>query len=275
VFFLNFRHDRRAGSVRDKPLILEGDGLATVDFPVRASFPPDQIAGKEVVFATHGFNVDYVDGVHSLARLNRDLNLPSSFTFVGVLWPGDWWIPVINYPAEADDAVQCGRNLATFIAKNLSLAADLSFVSHSLGARVVLEAVKNLKGRTAREVCVLAAAADDDCLTSRQYDAAREKAKRISVLASKGDWVLQLAYPAGDFISDIFYDDDSPFREALGYHGPRPFPEQHVLHAQIPGRVYTHFDYFPPADLTQPVTRAAQPERFIAEALLGLPHVWP
>lgn len=114
---------------------------------------------------------------------------------------------------------------------------------------------------------MLVAAMDDDCLTSGQHDAAGTKAKRISVLASRGNAVLRIAYPVGDFLSDIFYYDDSPSREALGYHGPRG--AEHVLHAQIPGRQYGHGDNFPPADLGAPSATQRKRETFISEALHG------
>jgi len=276
TFFLDFRTDGVGGGILDEPRVLEGNGL--VDPPelrhLGQTLPADRIAGRDVVFVTHGFNVSRRAGVHALARLEHDLTLPQAFVFVGVLWPGDWWIPAVNYPAEAGDAVRCGRLLAKFINTSLSAAADVSLVSHSLGGRLVLETVKQLD-RPAREVCVLAAAVDDDCLTSRQYDAARKNAKRISVLASKGDRVLRLAYPAGDFLSDVFFhDEDNPTGHALGYHGPHPRAEQ-VLHAQIPGDQYDHGDYFPPSDLSQPIGKQNKPEAFISETLLGLPHAWP
>jgi len=275
ALFLSFRSAPRAGSVLRDPQMLQGNGLVdAVRLKLLDRFPSDAIAGREVVFATHGFNVTYEEGVHELARLEHELNLPGTFAFIGVLWPGDWWIPAVNYPAEADDAVACGRNLARFVNRTLALAAGVSFVSHSLGARVVLEAVKRLD-RPARQVCVLAAAADDDCLTTTQYDAARRNARSIDVLASRGDWVLRLAYPAGDFLSDVFYDDDALARAALGYHGPRPFPPEHAVHAQIPGTVYGHHEYFPPSRLDDPIGKQAAPIRWISETLRGLPPAWP
>jgi hypothetical protein len=275
TFFLSFRSDPRAGSVLRDPHLLAGDAL--VESPrlkALGAFPVESIAGRHLVLATHGFNVNYEAGVHSLGRLEQALNLPGTFTFIGVLWPGDWWIPVINYPVEAGDAAQCGRNLARFVNASLAPASSVSLVSHSLGARVVLEAVKHLD-RPAREVCVLAAAADDDCLTSPQYDAARLNSNRISVLASRGDLVLRLAYPAGDFFSDLFYDDDSPTHRALGYHGPHPHPKERTLHAQIPGDAYGHGDYLPPSRLEDPIDKQAKPIRWVSEALAGLPHGWP
>lgn len=251
--------------------MLEGDGLAK-RIELRSlgwTIPRDRVAGKEVLFATHGFNVSYAAGVRSMASLDAKLNLAPGFLFVGVLWPGDYWLPVVNYPAEAADAVRCGRLLAKFANEHLRLAGALSFVSHSLGGRLVLEAVKNLD-RPAREVCLLAAAVDDDCLRS-QYDAARGNAQRINVLASTQDLVLRLAYPAGDLASDVVLgDDDSPWRKALGYHGPRPEALDGVAHAQISASDgYGHGDYLPPNP------KGAKPARYVVEALLGMPRTWP
>lgn len=276
TLFLNCRTSAVGGDVVSEPYVLEGDGLVD-SVALRTlgwAIPSERVLGREVVFATHGFNVSYANGVHSLAGLERDLALPPRFVFVGVLWPGDWWIPVVNYPAEAADAARCGRLLASFVNRTLKAAANVSFVSHSLGGRLILEAVKHLD-RPAREVCLAAAAVDDDCLGRAQYDDARRNAARVSVLASTKDLVLKLAYPVGDFLSDVTYDDDSPWRAALGYHGPRPAALDRVAPAQIPpGDGYNHGDYLPAGmSPTAPKTRRAV--TFLAESLLGIPHAWP
>jgi hypothetical protein len=280
TLFLSFRTACVGGGIVEDPYVLEGNGrvdrveLRPIDWRVLA----DRVAGREVVFATHGFNVSYREGAQSLAQLEADLNLGPGFVFVGVLWPGDWWLPVVNYPAEASDAVRCGQLLANFVNVKLPRARSVSLTSHSLGGRLVLEAVVHLQ-RRAREVCMLAAAVDDDCLSSPQYAAAHGNADRISVLASTKDLVLRLAYPAGDFASDIGYDDDSPWRRALGYHGPHPGVPARVHHAQIdPRDGYGHGDYlpaFPPPGPGDPVPKTTRPERFIRETLLGLPYTWP
>lgn len=275
TLFLSFRSASRAGGLLTEPQVLESSMLdERVSWRPLTALPAERFVGREIVFVTHGFNVNLERGVRSLTRLEQALSLPPGFVVIGVLWPGDWWIPVINYPAEAGDAVRCGRYLSTFCNDALVHAAAFSFVSHSLGARVVLECVKRLK-RKAREVCVMAAAADDDCLTSKQYDRVRGNAQRVSVLASKGDRVLRIAYPLGDFFSDVFYDDDRATRAALGYHGPRPLPPEAVVHSQIPGRVYRHDDYLPSDDLRKKIEKQHQPIQWVSEALRGLPFSWP
>ena len=60
--------------------------------------------------------------------------------FVGLLWPGDSvWLHALSYPEEPRVANKAGQLIAPFIENNLSAAASISFASHSLGARVVLE----------------------------------------------------------------------------------------------------------------------------------------
>lgn len=215
--------------------------------PVEPRRVARDVAGKDVIFGIHGFNVSRPSGVRALAGLEAALKLTPDQAFFGVLWPGDFWLPVVNYPAEASDAVKGGGYLAEYLNAWMAGAASLSFVSHSLGGRLLLEAVKRLD-RPAREVCIAAGAVDSDTL-ARQYLQAKVNAGRVSVLASAKDRVLKLAYPLGDFAADLFWgDDDSPWRGALGLHGPDPFEAPpKVRHRQIDPKLgYDHGDYFPP-----------------------------
>jgi alpha/beta hydrolase family protein DUF900 len=236
-----------------------------------------QVKGKDVLLATHGFNVNQRRGVNALARLGDLLAQgPSAGRefFIGVLWPGDWWVSAINYPAEANDAVDSGRRLAIFCNKHLTLARSLSFVSHSLGARVVLEAIKGL-GPRARVACITAAAADYDCLDV-QCEAARENCDQIVNLASNKDRVLKYAYPAGDFLSDILGDDDSPFHRALGLRGPkRPWSTNVDPHRIPDDRDYDHGDYLPPSDQVAQPGKWQEASDFMIRAFRGDRQPWP
>jgi hypothetical protein len=136
TIFVSVREQATAGSVVDAQ-VYEG----FVNQPGMTWKDPTwlrlQVKGKDVLLATHGFNVNQQKGVNSLGRLgDRLAQSPSAERefFIGVLWPGDWWIPAVNYPVEAGDAVDSGRRLAIFCNKFLVLARSLSFVSHSLGA---------------------------------------------------------------------------------------------------------------------------------------------
>jgi esterase/lipase superfamily enzyme len=247
--YLSFRSRMTAGTVIDPKLFTGEAGsedLTEVPKGPKLNYR-DLFRNKEVLFVTHGFNVNAKKGINALGRFDQRLHVTGAEFCVAVLWPGDWWIPAINYPVEAGDAVDCGQRLAKFCKDNLSEANSISFVSHSLGARVFLEAVKRLDGR-ARVLCMAAAAMDDNCLL-KQYVVPVGKTDRIVNLASKKDWVLHYAYPAGDAVSDAFGDDDSPFVGALGRYGPRTPRAPNVTGYEIPERLdYGHGSYLPPSD---------------------------
>jgi hypothetical protein len=270
--FLNFRTQGVGGAVVD-PYLLQGDG--TVSPPALSVVPwaqvPSIVAGRNILFATHGFNVSYQDGACSLGLLDGYLNLAPPSLFVGMLWPGDSWIPVVDYPFEGDVALDCGNRLATFCNDWCAGAQSMSFVSHSLGARLVLQAVANLS-RKAQSVCLTAAAINRGCL-AEEYSSARKNAEAISILASHEDDVLKLAFSVGDPFADLLHDDHNPFQTALGYDGP-PTPVLPPIHLpfQIPDSCdFGHHNYLPPG-LPPKWEQAAD---FMKRAFLGQPQTWP
>lgn len=204
----------------------------------------EAVARKHLLFGIHGFNNSLREGAVAMAAFEQQLNLGSGATFFGILWPGDAWLPYVNYPFEADDAVECGKRLALLCNKRFGDAESFSFMSHSLGGRLALEAVKRLDRRV-RMLCLMAAAVDRDVLTG-QYREVVGKTDNIHILSSPKDMALRLAYPAGDFLSDLFGDSDSPFRTALGLRGPRPSAGPTVGDNRIPrSPACNHSGYMP------------------------------
>jgi hypothetical protein len=280
TYFLNFRTQGVGGAVID-PYLLQGDGITVP--PALSVVPwasvPSIVAGKNLLFATHGFNVSYQDGACSLGLLDGFLNLASPNLFVGMLWPGDAWLPVVDYPFEGDVAIDCGGRLASFCNNWCAGAQSLSFLSHSLGARLVLEAVA-LLARKARSVCVTAAAINRDCLTA-EYSRAAANSEMISILASHEDDVLKIAFSVGDPFADLLHDDHTPFQAALGSGGPpTPAPQPVRFPWQIPdGDDYGHHSYLPPAQAVAlpppPGTQWAQAANFMRRAFFGQPQTWP
>jgi hypothetical protein len=273
--YLSFRSGLTAGTVIE-PRLFTGEARSKDLAPVPELSYRGLFRNRDVLFVTHGFNVDGPAGINALGRFDQRLRVTGAEFCVAVLWPGDWWVPAINYPFEADDAVDCGQRLAKFCKKYLSEARSLSFVSHSLGGRLILEAVRQLEGR-ARLLCMAAAAVDDDCLRW-QYAGAVDKSDRIVNLASRADWVLHYAYPAGDFFSDIFGDDDSPVVGALGRYGPRAPRSANVTPTEIPkGLNYGHGNYLPPSKKDPPAGDTAWQEAtdFLIRAYRGQAQTWP
>jgi alpha/beta hydrolase family protein DUF900 len=280
TYFLNFRMQNVGGAVVD-PYLLEGDGTAVP--PALSVVPwaqvPSIVAGKNLLLATHGFNVSYQDGACSLGLLDRYLNLTSGNLFIGMLWPGDSWLPIVDYPFEGDVALDCGGRLASFCNDWCAGAQSISLISHSLGARLVLEAVTYL-GRKAESVCLTAAAINRDCLTT-EYSGAAGNSSQISILASHKDYVLKVAFAIGDPFADVLHDDHTPFQPALGADGPpTPAPPPVRYPWQIPDADdYGHHDYLPPDQAIAlpplPGSKWPQVADFMKRAFLSQPQSWP
>jgi Alpha/beta hydrolase of unknown function (DUF900) len=273
TYFLNFRTRNVGGAVTD-PVLYQGDGTAPAAgwSLIPATRIPSLFAGKNILFATHGFNVSQQDGANALGLLDAYLQLASPALFVGMLWPGDCIIPIVDYPFEGSVAMDCGARLARFCDESCASAQSLSFASHSLGARFVLHAVENLTSRKAQSVCMAAAAINRNCLTT-EYATAANNAERISLLASREDDVLKIAFTLGDPFADLLHDDHTPFQAALGAHGPPTPASPPILSPwQISNADdYGHSDYLPPTDPAR-WPRAAD---FFKRAFLGQSQTWP
>lgn len=181
------------------------------------------IQGRDVLLGTHGFNVNRADGMANLSHWNEWLQLGANGFFVGVLWPGDSrWLPIVDYPVEGDEAIKSGQLLAEYLDANFTAANSLSFASHSLGARMVLETIRNLSGATRVKTLTLMAAAIDDTALVKEYSDAAARVGKVSVLASSRDDVLEFAFPAGNPVAGILTRGVPYWHGALGRFGPNP-----------------------------------------------------
>ena len=285
TFYLNFRAQSIGGGVAG-PSAWQGDG-DTADpalLPLEDAALRGLVAGRDVLFAVHGFATEQLYGTRMFARLNAQLalTLPPSAVFIGVLWPGDSWLPFVDYPFEGSFAMETGNRLAHYINTWMGLANSVSFLSHSLGARVVLQTVP-LLSRKAKLLCLTAAAVNQGCL-AEEYAAAVSKDTAITALASREDHVLELAYPPGDAAADTLIHDHPYLEPALGYAGPPPGmrPQPIPTPWEIPvGDAYDHGDYHAPGDNTPATLDAAGRPRWIAvaeyflRAWRGQTQTWP
>lgn len=207
------------------------------------------IRGRDVFLGTHGFEVNQADGIAHLTYWLDNLQINNAVP-IGILWPGDCTIPVfLDYIVEGHEAIKSGQLLATFINATLSGAVSLSFASHSLGARVVLQIIAGLASTIhVRRAILMAGAIDDNCLTA-EYRGATNKIDEISLLASTCDDVLALAYPLGNPLQGIIDRGHPYYHAALGRNGPaQPYPAPPRLRPnwQIPANLnYGHLDYMP------------------------------
>jgi hypothetical protein len=244
TWFLDLRAQAVGGGVAQDVAIYEGS------VPKAICDLQKFVRNEDVVVATHGFNVNRADGRTALSCWENLLSVPHTTAYLAVLWPGDSaWIPAIDYPIEGNEAIASGNLLATFILKNLSGAASVSFASHSLGARVVLQAIRGICANLrVRNLLLMAGAIDDTCLTDEYRDAAAAVDK-ISVLASFHDEVLALAFPGGNLLSGIVTRGSPYWHAALGREGPQTTAGTTVQSGwQIPDAwQYGHHNYLPTA----------------------------
>jgi len=222
--------DLRADSVGGNPVTDPGDIVIRSDIeqnpnparPLDASLL-QAIQGRDVLLGTHGFHVSRANGIANLSHWNEWFDLGPNGLFVGVLWPGDSrWVPFIDYPFEGDEAIKSGQLLGKYLVAKFLGAATLSFASHSLGARVVLEAIRGLSGSPKLKTLTLMAAAIDDTCLNNEYQDVAQSIERISVLASHCDEVLKWAFPGGNLLSGIITKGEPYWDGALGRYGPNP-----------------------------------------------------
>ncbi len=206
----------------------------------------NDIRGRDVFLMAHGYHVDREHGTQSLTQWKSKLVIDAQPVFIGVLWPGDCVLPIfIDYVWEGSEAEKSGTLLGEFVRDNFGFAASLTFASHSLGARVVLQAIQTLADSDrVRNLILLAAAIEDDTLL-HEFSGAANKVDRISVVYSFEDHVLQLAYPAGNLIGGLIERGDPNVKAALGRLGPStPWPGKILPNPRLPSFwSYGHTDY--------------------------------
>jgi pimeloyl-ACP methyl ester carboxylesterase len=255
-YLLSFRGSHRGGPV--VPGRLEaGPNLGTLESLQLES---------TITILLHGFNVNYKKGRYSLLEFARALPSASSRAVVATLWPGDHWLGPLNYSFEGRDADDSARELARFLGDVIRPTVSITFIGHSLGCRVAMETISHLvsTGHDPSQVCLMAAAIDDDSLAAPgDYLAATKRVTRVAALSSREDTVLKFAYPVGDLFQAFVFTDDTAGL-ALGYHGPRPDKKsstpvpQNVLDTRIPkGREVGHSDYLPKEGKSSQKHRAA------------------
>jgi hypothetical protein len=204
---------------------------------------------------THGYNVGGASGDSCLNQFVNILPEDSSMDYGIVLWPGDvpWngFVSKISFPAKLKTAEESARKLANFLWARIHLRHDcaINFVSHSLGARVVLESIRQLKVRgysNLQHVCLMAAAVEDTVLEDEYSDAAAA-VKSIGVLSSQHDNVLKVLFPIGHLAAHFpHWPGDIP--HALGFSGPRTRALSYVALKPFPipdTRDADHGDYLP------------------------------
>ncbi|HEY1264980.1 MAG TPA: alpha/beta hydrolase [Terriglobales bacterium] len=226
TYFIDLRADASGGNpVSGADAVVVRTDQERTPNPARPLDPQliQAVQGRDVLLGTHGFHVNRSDGIDNLSHWNEFLRLPPNGFFLGVLWPGDSrWLPFVDYPLEGNEAIRSGRILADYLGRKFAGVNTLSFTSHSLGARIVLETIRNLRPSfKLKTLTIMAGAIDDTCLVNEYRDAAA-RMENVSVMASSEDEVLKWAFPAGNTFAGIITRGEPYWHGALGRYGPFP-----------------------------------------------------
>ena len=148
--FLDVRASTTGGNLASEVGINQGTNINNYQSVDLAQLATD-IRGKHVLVGIHGYNVSRADGILHLSNWEGLLKLPDPSIFIGLLWPGDSvWAHGLDYPDEPKIANEAGEMIGPFLDANFTTAASISLASHSLGARVLLETISNMKLKVRR-----------------------------------------------------------------------------------------------------------------------------
>ena len=191
-------------------------------------------AWRHLLILVHGFNnaeseatakyKHYVESVLSLEARPSQV-LPDAVGLRTAFYGAD----VAGYPVDVERALDTVAPLATYLRRLIAArpgARRISLVGHSLGCRVILETMRRIgpaAGPPFAVVNLMAAAAPVALAEAGQALATAPMAAATLLKAhSRADWVLWLAFPAGQFAAWTLGFEAAAYGEAIGRHGNPP-----------------------------------------------------
>ena len=198
--------------IRDYPFLPRLDQFQVLDELQLAL----EMQGKHVLILIHGYRNPLQNVANSYQRLLKgltDSGLMSDTGYglvLGFTWPGFetalGFFPAVPF---ANRAAGYFRKLLELASRN-ALTVDVQ--THSLGARVALQTLAAGTEGFVDNLCLTAAAVDDEVLEpGREFNGALQFCRRCLVYHSEKDNILKIAYRIGDA---------PEFDKALGWKGP-------------------------------------------------------
>ncbi len=170
------------------------------------------LACRKVDILIHGYKNSFLGADKAYRKIDQNLeDYGIHGERIGFFWPGSW--AALGFSIAEVRANKSGVLLAELIDFLSTVCkATVTIETHSLGARVALTALKNLKSDPVSRVILTAPAVDADCfLPGKEFAGIGSKVKDapIQVLHSVNDSVLKVAYPPANWF----------FKRAAGLKG--------------------------------------------------------
>lgn len=223
--------------------------------------PRDWLQGRShVVLLVHGFNVTQTAAVSGYGQFTGAL------AEVGhVFWPGDarggFFISTASYPWDVTSARDSADRLTDFLSTLFGPGggpSEISFVGHSLGCRLILDALariadEGLPAPQVRLLAMMAPAVPVDLLEASQSLAPGPTlAQTVQVLHSTDDRVLHYTFAPGQSAAYLMGIEDGDYVEAVGRYGNPP--DLNANRFSMSG--FDHGDYWP-SDLAASIVSQA------------------
>ena len=176
-----------------------------------------ELAGKRVTVLIHGYNNEELDVLKSYSAIDTQMRLLGFLggsaaaydAVVGFAWPGG--ALGVAFPFARQRAIDAAPRFARVLTNMQSAGVIIDLNTHSLGAHVTLEALRDAPPLV-RNAWNFASAVDNESIeVSERYYVASQRCSRFFVFHSKNDPVLRIWYRIGDL-----WDFDT----ALGFSGP-------------------------------------------------------
>jgi esterase/lipase superfamily enzyme len=198
-----------------RQLDLNGNGQAPAVPPTTFL---QTIAGKRVTVLIHGYNNEQRDVLDSYRTIDEQMRLLGFLgranspydALIGFAWPGG--ATGMSFPFARARAEDAAPRLRQLLASLRGAGAIVDLNSHSLGAHVTFEALRDASPSVVRNAWNFASAVDNESVEKgERYFEAVQRCQKFYVFHSKNDPVLRVWYRVGDFFE---------FDTALGYSGP-------------------------------------------------------
>lgn len=189
----------------------------------------------------HGYNSPEAEAKSEYMAFAKQLNVSATL----YCWPGG------DNPADFISAAERADTAGYRLRDVLSMSHTHEIVvTHSLGARVALTALKH-GGMAVKTLILLGPAVDYDAISpTGEFRTALEECEQIHVISSVNDPVLKVFFPLGDVHGD---------HRALGCWGPSCSLPGNVATHDMSSVVHAHGDYLIKPECIALVSKLIQP----------------
>ena len=207
------------------------------------------IAEKTVIMLVHGCNNEPED-VHRayaileprLLQLGRGPDLSAYDRVIGYIWPGG--DDPLDYFSAKKRADALARRFGIWLQKMSDKDATVDLMGHSMGARVILGALKTRSSRVARNTIVMAASVDDESIqVDEEFYPSIQRTGNSIVFHSRHDPALKIWYRLAEGNGALGLSGPEDTDEVISAFNPSDPDTPNVFVVNCKNHIRGHGDY--------------------------------